>query len=118
MTSSGFRQVALSMPGAVESSHMGHPDFRVGGKIFATLFSKDGVDWGMVKLKPAQQRELLKAKREVFQPIKGGWGRQGCTQVCLKSAGKKVLRDAMFTAWCNTAPKKFVEEFGSKSPSR
>jgi len=114
MTSSGFRQVALSMPSAVESAHMGHPDFRVGGKIFATLFTRDNVEWGMVKLLPPQQRACIKNNPEMFQSIKGGWGRRGCTQVCLKAADKKSLRHAMLTAWCNTAPKKLIEEYGLK----
>jgi len=115
MTSAGFRQVALSMPSAIESAHMGHPDFRVGGKIFSTLFTRDATEWGMIKLTPRQQREIIKNNPEMFQPIKGGWGRRGCTQVCLKAANKKSLRSAMFTAWCNTAPKKLSEELGPKN---
>ena len=111
VTSAEFRRIALSMPEAVEGEHMGHPDFRVKGKIFATLFVRDEVELGMVKLRPPQQRELVQDQPKAFQPLQGGWGRQGCTQVCLRAAGKKALRDAMFTAWCNTAPKKLLEEF-------
>ena len=114
MTADDFRNLALSLPEAVEAEHMGHADFRVRGKIFATL-GPTGSDWGMVKLKPEQQREFVEAKPKVFQPVKGGWGRQGCTQVCLKAVDKKTLatlRSAMFSAWLNTAPKRLVEELG------
>lgn len=115
MTVAQFRRIALSMPQAAEGAHMGHPDFRVKGKIFATIFCRDDLDWGMVKLKPEQQREFVEAKPGVFQPVKGGWGRQGCTQVSLRSVDKKTLptlQSAMFAAWCNTAPKRLVEELG------
>jgi hypothetical protein len=107
-----FRQVALSMPEAVEAEHMGHPDFRVQGKIFATLFTREGEEFGMVKLTPAQQRVFVGAKPKAFEPIKGGWGRQGCTQVRLDSVDKKSLRNAIFTAWCNAASKRLVDEHG------
>ncbi len=112
MTIAQFRRIALSMPQATEGAHMGHPDFRVKGKIFATLFSPDGAMWGMVKLKPVQQRELSAARPDVFQPVKGGWGRRGATQVRLRNADTPTVRHAMFTAWCNTAPKRLVEEEG------
>ena len=113
MTVATFRRIALGMPQAAESEHMGHPDFRVNGKIFATLFTREGVTWGMVKLKPEQQREFIKADPQAFAAIKGAWGRRGCTQVCLKAAERETLKSAMFTAWCNTAPKKLIEELGS-----
>lgn len=116
MTVAEFRNLAMSMPQATESAHMGHPDFRVKGKIFATLFSRIDEDWGMVKLTPAQQREFVEADPDVFQPIKGGWGRKGCTQIRLKAVKKKnhkTLRQVIFTAWCNTAPKRLVEELGA-----
>ncbi len=92
---------------------MGHPDFRVNGKIFATLFCRDDIDWGMVKLKPEQQREFVGAKPGVFQPVKGGWGRQGCTQVRLDVVDRKTLRtlrSAIFSAWLNTAAKRLIEK--------
>ncbi|MDO8631437.1 MAG: MmcQ/YjbR family DNA-binding protein, partial [Phycisphaerales bacterium] len=98
MTIAEFRRIALSMPQATENAHMGLPDFRVKGKIFATLFSRDGDDWGMVKLKPDQQRRFVEANPGVFEPIKGGWGLRGATQVRLAAVNKKTLRDAMFTA--------------------
>ncbi|MEK6677399.1 MAG: MmcQ/YjbR family DNA-binding protein [Planctomycetota bacterium] len=110
MTVAQFRKIALTMPEAEESAHMGHPDFRVRGKIFATLFTRDDIEWGMLKLKPEQQRRLVNAHPEVFQPIKGGWGRQGCTQVRLDAVDKAALRSPMLAAWRIAAPKSLVEE--------
>jgi hypothetical protein len=88
---------------------MNHPDFRVGGKIFATLaYPEDG--WGMVKLKPVQQRQFIQADPEVFAPVRGGWGRQGCTSVCLEAATTESVRRALVTAWRNIAPKDLLED--------
>jgi len=110
MTVAQFRRIALSMPEATEGEHMGHPDFRVKGKIFATLFTRDDVDWGMVKLKPEQQRQIIKDDPEMFEPVKGGWGHQGCTQVHLQNTDHLALKSAMVAAWRNAAPKRLVEE--------
>lgn len=116
MTSTEFRRIALTMPQAAEGAHMGHPDFRVKGKIFATLFSRDGAEFGMVKLKPGQQREFIANTSGVFTPCTGAWGRGGATQVRLAGVNKKtvkLVRSAIFTAWGNTAPKRLVEELGA-----
>jgi len=111
VTAEQFRRLALGFPEAYESSHMDHPDFRVrGGKIFATLAYPDG-KWGMVKLTPEQQEEFVGPEPGVFEPAKGGWGRDGATSVRLKSATKSILRPAMTAAWCNAAPKKLAQEF-------
>jgi len=96
---------------------MGHPDFRVKGKIFATLLRRDDVDWGMVKLMPEQQRRFVEANPGVLVPVKGGWGVRGATQVRLDLVDKAVLKSAMVTAWLNTAPKRFVEELGPSDAS-
>ncbi len=112
MTVADFRRIALSMPETSEGAHMGHPDFRVKGRIFATLFRRDDRDWGMVQLKPEQQRQFIEAKSRAFEPVKGGWGRQGATQVRLDGVDKATLRSAIFSAWLNTAPKRLVEELG------
>jgi hypothetical protein len=109
MTSSDFRRLALSFPETCESAHMGHPDFRVAGKIFATLAHPDK-GWAMVKLTPEQQEELVRTEPAVFEPVKGGWGRQGATQVHLKAANKTVLVPALAAAWRNRAPKRLVEQ--------
>jgi hypothetical protein len=111
MTPDGFRRLALSLPEALESAHMGHPDFRVGGKIFATLGSPDA-GHGMVKLTPEQQEMFMRVEPDVFAPAKGGWGRAGSTLVVLKRAKVATLRDAMVAAWRNTAPKRLAETLG------
>jgi hypothetical protein len=85
---------------------MNHPDFRVGGKIFATLWPDDG--WAMVKLTPAQQAEFCRSEPAVFQPVKGGWGRRGATQVRLSAASKQSVGEALVAAWRNTAPQRLV----------
>jgi hypothetical protein len=108
MTEENFRRIALGLPEAVEGAHMEHADFRVGGKIFATLgHPADG--WGMVKLTAEQQHYLSKDEPKVFVPVKGAWGRRGATSVNLKAANKKTLEKALRAAWRNTAPKKIAE---------
>ena len=109
MTADQFRALALSLPEAVEQSHMCYPDFRVGGKIFATLWLD--LAHGMVKLSPADQAEFCRALPQVFQPVKGAWGKSGCTQVALKPARKATLWPAMVAAWKNVAPAKLANEF-------
>src|SRR6187455_2076168 len=100
-----FRRLALNLPEAVEQSHMGHPDFRVGGKIFATL-PKEA--WGMVKLSPDDQRLFTRTAPDVFEPVAGVWGQRGATYVRLEAAEELTVRQAMVAAWRNTAPKKMV----------
>jgi hypothetical protein len=93
-----FRRIALSLPGAEESSHMGAPDFRVGGRIFATLASqKQG--YGNLMLTPEQQATFVEELPEVFVPIVGGWGKSGATHIRLDSANADVLTGALRTAW-------------------
>lgn len=82
---------------------MGHPDFRVGGKIFASLGSPEP-DWGMVKLTPEDQELFVQIEPEGFLPVKGGWGRQGATNVQLRSAKKRTVREALLVAWRIRAP--------------
>jgi hypothetical protein len=101
--------MALSLPEAAELAHMGHPDFRVRGKIFATLGPDEA--WGMVKLTPEQQGQFNRAEPEVFVPIPGGWGRRGATQVHLELATEDTLRPALVAAWRNIAPKRLVKEY-------
>ena len=104
MTANEFRKIALSFPEAVESTHMNHPDFRVRGKIFATLSYPDK-RYGMVKLPPRAQEEFVFAEPKAYVPVKGAWGRQGCTSVLLKSAKKTSLKKALTAAWRKAAPK-------------
>lgn len=104
MTADDFRGLALSFPETEEKEHMGHPDFRVGGKIFASLGADE--KWGMVKLTPDQQRSFVRDEPKVFEPFKGAWGRRGCTKVTLKTADEQIVQQALFAAWQNTAPKR------------
>ena len=105
VTPEEFRRIALSFPGAEEREHMDHPDFRVGGKIFATLGYPDE-KWGMVKLTPGQQPEFIAAHPEAFAPAAGAWGRGGSTTVRLKAISKAALREAMAAAWEGRLAKK------------
>jgi hypothetical protein len=98
MTAAEFRRLALSLPETEERSHMHHPDFRVAGKIFATLGYPDE-SRGMVKLFPDQQEAYVAADPKTFTPVPGGWGRQGCTHVLLKAADKERVKEAMQAAW-------------------
>lgn len=97
MTPDQFRRLALSMPGAVEGEHHGHPDFRANGRIFATLHA-DG-EWGMVRVARPEQARLVAADPGTFVPASGAWGRAGCTNVRLAVVDHAVLRDAMTLAW-------------------
>ena len=110
LTDDDFRRIALRLPETGESAHMAHPDFRVRGKIFATLCSPEP-GWGMVKLTQQQQRSFVRAEPEVFVPAKGAWGKGGCTHVRLDSVDEETLRGAIELAWRNTAPKRLVEQF-------
>ncbi|HEX4166702.1 MAG TPA: MmcQ/YjbR family DNA-binding protein [Bryobacteraceae bacterium] len=98
MQSDQFRRMALSLPDVTEFSHMAHPDFRVNGKIFATLEWPDE-SWGMVKLSPEEQRYFIQTYPNVFVPVKGAWGLQGSTNVRLSAAETPVLEEAMTAAW-------------------
>ena len=98
MTIADFRRIALSLEGAEESSHMGSPDFRVGGRIFATLASQDQ-GYGNLMLNREQQAEFVGELPEVFLPIAGGWGRMGMTHIRLAQANEDVLGGALRAAW-------------------
>jgi hypothetical protein len=104
MSSTRFRRIALSLPGAIEGSHQGHADFRAGERIFATLGYPDQ-DWGMVKLTTEQQSVLVEAEPEIFRPVPGGWGKRGSTNVRLAKADSATLQSALTLAWTNVAPK-------------
>ncbi|MFZ0885061.1 MAG: MmcQ/YjbR family DNA-binding protein [Candidatus Acidiferrales bacterium] len=109
MTAAEFRRMALSFRETAESAHMDHPDFRVGGKIFATLgYPRTG--WAMVKLMPDQQQDFVRAEPKAFVAVTGKWGQRGATNVILKAAKKGRVREALAAAWRNTAPKPMVAE--------
>jgi hypothetical protein len=109
MTPDKFRSLALSLPEAVEASHMNHPDFRIKGKMFASLGSPDQ-DWATVKLTAAEQVDLIRGEPKVFRPATGAWGRWGWTMVCLRNAKALTIRHALLAAWRNTAPKRLVQQ--------
>jgi len=110
MTADDFRRIALGFPGTEERAHMDHPDFRVKGKVFATLgYPEKG--WGMVKLTPEQQHNFVGAHPACFVPVTGAWGRRGATSVRLQAARKAVVRTALAAAWRNSAPKTLLESF-------
>src|SRR5688572_8205017 len=100
MTSAGFRRMALALDGVIESSHMGHPDFRVNGRIFATL--KGDNQHGMVVLTPEEQSVFMRSHPAAFAPESGAWGRSGCTRVTLKAVDEDALGEAMTLAWQRT----------------
>jgi hypothetical protein len=104
MTAAEFRRIALSLPEAEESAHMSHPDFRVGGKIFATLGYPDE-NHGMVVLPAEEQARLVRTYPEVFAPEKGAWGKRGSTAVSLSAVDKTTLKRVMEIAWRKRAPK-------------
>jgi hypothetical protein len=108
MTATEFRRLALSFPEAIEGSHMSHPDFRIRGKIFATL--GPGEKWGVAMLKPDQQAAFVQVRPQMFEPVNGAWGRRGATRVRLEHATKTLARDALELAWRNKAPRQLVEE--------
>ena len=104
MTADEFREIALSFPGAEERSHMNHPDFRVGGKIFTTL--GPDLDWGMAKLTPEQQQVYLRNEQTSFKPAAGAWGAGGATIITLVHADENTVREALNAARQNILSKK------------
>jgi hypothetical protein len=103
-TAARFRRLALSLTGAVEQAHMGHPDFRANGRIFATLHHDER--HGMVKLTPEDQERFVQAHPATFEPENGAWGRQGCTRVRLDAVDDETLGEALTLAWKQSSVKK------------
>jgi hypothetical protein len=105
LAASDFRRVALSLPEAIEGSHFGQADFRVGGKIFATLaVAAEG--YGVLLLAADQQAGMVEDEPEIFSPVSGGWGRNGATRVRLDKVTEDMLEAALRTAWLRKAPKR------------
>ena len=105
-----FRRIALGMEGAVEGAHMGHPDFRVNNRIFATLHHDRA--FGMVALTPDQQEHFMRDHPDAFSPASGAWGRAGATRVRLASVHEETLGEAVTLAWQNILNK------GASTPTR
>ena len=114
MNANDFRRIALSLEGAEESSHMGSPDFRVNGRIFATLASQDQ-GYGNLMLTIEQQTAFVEDLPEVFLPIAGGWGRMGMTHIRLAGANEEVLAGALHAAWKLRVEKNAKSRSGRKS---
>jgi len=112
MTPAQFRRIALSFPEAEEFSHGGHPDFRVGGKIFATLGYPNAA-FGVVVLTPQDQDLLVNDYPETFVPVKGKWGALGSTTVVLRQADRRAVAIALEAAWRKRAPKRLASAIGT-----
>jgi hypothetical protein len=107
MTAAGFRRIALRLPEAVEGSHFGNADFRVGGRIFATL-ALESKGFGVLLLTPEQQGGMVEDAPDVFSPVPGGWGRMGATRVRLAKVAPDILEASMRMAWRRRAPKRLL----------
>jgi hypothetical protein len=97
VTAKDFRRLALGLEGVVEAEHMNHPDFRVGGRIFATL--QPGLKKGMVALSPEDQARFIEEAPKMFEPVAGAWGRGGATSVILAAADEELVGEALTLAW-------------------
>ena len=115
MNAADFRRLALQLEGAEEGSHMGAADFRVGGRIFATLASQDQ-GYGNLMLSPEQQAAFLDDQPDLFLPVFGGWGRMGATHIRLAAASEDVLAGALRTAWKLRVEKN--AKAGSRKPAK
>ena len=114
MTAAEFRRMALSLPEVVEGSHMGHADFRVGGKIFATLgYPSD--KFGVVMLSPQDQDLIVRDHPKAFAPVSGKWGASGSTTVTLRDASKRAVAMALEAAWRKRAPKRLTQQASARA---
>ena len=109
-----FRRLALQFPGAVESSHMNHPDFRLNDRIFATLSAQEK-GYGVLKLTPEQQQSFITEQPHAFSPVHGGWGRMGMTFVHLHEADEALIAGALSTAYHNLQKKQAEKKPAKKS---
>lgn len=105
------RALALMLPEAIEGAHQGHPDFRISGRIFATLWTDE--DRVVVKLTPELQAEMVEAWPDGFEPVPGAWGTRGWTSVDLFAVEEEVLRSALLAAWKTAAPPGLVARFAA-----
>jgi hypothetical protein len=110
MTPDDFRKLALRLPEVVEQQHQGHPDFRIHGKVFATLGWPDSA-WGMVKLPIQEQEKRTAAQPSVFEAASGAWGRRGSTKIRLAGATPSAVEQALLAAWHQAAPKRLAAKY-------
>jgi hypothetical protein len=111
-----FRKLALALPEAVESSHMGHPDFRLNDRIFATL-SAQQQGKGTLKLTMEQQQNFIAEMPAIFEPVQGGWGRMGMTFVDLQQVAEDTLKGALTTAYNNVKLKQAKKKIRRAAPT-
>jgi hypothetical protein len=116
VTPNGFRRIVLKLEGAVEGSHMNHPDFRVNGRIFASLHGQPQV--GMAVLTPADQQRFIADAPDAFEPEAGAWGRMGCTRVHLRHADEEAVGEALTLAWQLALTKKPPRKRAATSKAR
>jgi len=109
-----FRRLALELPGAVESSHMNHPDFRLNNQIFATLYAQEK-GCGVLKLTTEQQNAFIADQPHIFSPVQGGWGRRGMTFLHLDQADESIMAGALKTAYHNLQEKQSQKKSPKKS---
>ena len=112
-----FRHLALQLPEAIESAHMGHPDFRLNNRIFATLSAQEK-GYGVLKLTPEQQKAFIAEQPEIFSPVQGGWGRMGMTFLDLKQADESIMTGALKTAYNNLREKQSQKKSQKKSQTK
>lgn len=117
MTAAGFQRIALSLEGAQEGSHMGALDFRVGGRIFATLAAAEQ-GFGNLMLTPEQQTAFVEEAPAIFLPVPGGWGKNGVTHMRLAEATEEIARGALHTAWKNRVEKNANTSKAKKSAAK
>jgi hypothetical protein len=117
MTPAGFRKLALGFPSATEGAHGGHPDFRVGNKLFASL-GYPGKEFATIMLTRDEQLLFVEMSPEMFEPVKGGWGLKGSTTVILKHAKPAVVKSALLAAWRRKAPKTLIEKSAASPRKR
>jgi hypothetical protein len=112
-----FSRLALALPEAVESSHMGHPDFRLNNHIFATLSAQEK-GCGVLKLTLDQQSAFIADQLHIFSPVQGGWGRMGMTYLHLDQADESIMAGALKTAYHNLKEKQSQKQTQKKSPKK
>lgn len=115
LTAADFRRIALTLPEAVEGSHFGRADFRVGGRIFATL-ALESEGYGVLLLTPDEQAGMVEDEPGIFSPVPGGWGKSGSTRVLLARVAPDILEAALRTAWRRKAPKRLGSPYPASEP--
>ncbi len=94
----------------------GNADFRVNGKIFATLgLEKEG--YGVLLLTPEQQAGMVEDEPDIFSPVPGGWGRKGSTRVRLAKVAPDILKGRVAHRLAQKSPKALIQAVQVKRES-